>query len=78
MQNMNVELVAQMFKNYLAIHCHMLSFFTNDDNDSHLHPEGAGVISQRVFQRTVVRSTWELECSNIMFIWSSVGEPVAT
>ena len=98
-QNMNVELVAQMFKNYqsnvlfhlegqsmrlriimlmLAIHCHMLSFFTNDDNDSHRQPEGAGVISQRVFQRTVVRSTWELECSNIMFIWSSVGEPVAT
>ena len=98
-QNMTVELVAQMFTNVqsnvlfhlegqsmrlriimlmLAIHCHMLSFFTNDDNDSHRQPEGAGVISQRVFQRTVVRSTWELECSNIMFIWSSVGEPVAT
>lgn len=53
-QNMNVELVAQMFKNYqsnvlfhlegqsiksrilmLAIHCHMLSFFANNLDNSH-------------------------------------------
>lgn len=74
-QNMNVELVAQMFKNYqsnvlfhlegqsirlritmMAIHCHMLSFSTNDDNnDSHRQPEGAGVIGQRVVRTIVVQ-----------------------
>ena len=40
----------------MAIHCHMLSFSTNDDNDdSHRQPEGAGVISQRVFRTIVVQ-----------------------
>lgn len=40
----------------LAIHCHVLSFSTNDDdNDSHRQPEGAGVISQRVFRTIVVQ-----------------------
>lgn len=71
-QNMNVELVAQMFKNYqsnvlfhlegqstklrismLAIQCHMLSFFTDDNNDSHRQPKGAGVIVQQVC-RTII------------------------
>lgn len=73
-QNMNVELVAQMFKNYqsnvlfhlegqsvklrismLAIHCHMLSFSTDDNNnnDSHRQPQGAGVIVQQVC-RTII------------------------
>jgi DASH complex subunit DAD4 len=75
-QNMNVELVAQMFKNYqsnvlfhlegqsiklrilmLAIHCHMLSFFTNNIDNSHRQPEGSGVMGQRVFRTILVQHT---------------------
>lgn len=96
-QNMNVELVAQMFKNYqsnvlfhlegqsikicnimLAIHCHTSNFSANNnDDDSHRQPEGAGVISQRVFRTVMVHPVKTQSCRCHIYLilsWRARGD----